>query len=218
MVLRLDYLSDSIALSNTKYQNTAENAEKELKEIFHSPNRSVLANAFLSDLSQNCQALSPGVYRYTPATYVAAYVLKNISPNAYEFLRCLMPLPQSEYINDTFAEQEDIISQTMSEDHEPSMEGLETYKTQSIPEGYINTRELDGISGIAAVLGVAAMAVDPYSGFSKPSEGPEVEEWYRYLFVYYLQHLDHAVPNTGIEGSRRETINVGRMSFLRSIS
>jgi hypothetical protein len=46
----------------TKYQKRTENAEKKLKEIFHSPNRSVLANAFLTNLSQNCQALSPGAY------------------------------------------------------------------------------------------------------------------------------------------------------------
>jgi hypothetical protein len=43
------------------------------------------------------------------------------------------------------------------------------------------------------------MAIEPYSGLSKPSEGREVEEWHNYLFMYYFQPLDHALPNTVIE-------------------
>jgi hypothetical protein len=68
----------------TNYQNRAEN---KLNEIFHSPNRSVLAKVFLSNLSQNCQVLSPAADRYTPVTHAAAHVLTNISPNVDEFLR-----------------------------------------------------------------------------------------------------------------------------------
>jgi hypothetical protein len=132
-------------------------------------------------------------------TYVAAYVLKNINPNAYEFLRCLKPWPQSEYVSDLFAEEKDIISQMMSGEPESLMKGLETYKSQSIPEGYKNTVELDGMLFIPAVFGVDSMAVESYSGLSKLPEGPEVEEWHGYLFVYYLQPLDHAFPNPVVE-------------------
>jgi hypothetical protein len=96
-----------------------------------------------------------------------------------------MPLPQSEYVNDMFAEEEDIISQMMSGEPEPLMESLETYKSQSIPKGYTNTLKLDGMLFIPAVLGVDAMAIEPYSRLLKAPEGPEVEEWYNYLFVYY---------------------------------
>jgi hypothetical protein len=105
-----------------------------------------------------------------------------------------MPLPHSEYVSDTFADEEDIIPQMMSGESEPLMEGLETYKSQLIPEGYTNAVELDGMSFIPAVLGVDAMAIGPYSGLSKRPDGLEVEEWYNYLFVHYLQPLDHALP------------------------
>jgi hypothetical protein len=87
----------------------------------------------------------------------------------------------------------------MSGGPEPLIEGLETYRSQSIPEGYTNTVELDEMLFISAVLGVNAMAIEPYSGLSKPLEGMEVEEWYRYLFVYYLHPLDRALLNTVIE-------------------
>jgi hypothetical protein len=64
-----------------------------------------------------------------------------------------MPLPQHEYLNSTFAE-EDIISQMMNGEPKPLIEGLGTYKSRSIPEGDTNTVELDGMPFIPAFLGV----------------------------------------------------------------
>jgi tRNA(Glu) U13 pseudouridine synthase TruD len=63
--------SELLKKEPTKYQNRAEKAEKKLKKIFHSTHRSVLANSFLSNLSQNCQALSSGAYQYTPEIHAS---------------------------------------------------------------------------------------------------------------------------------------------------
>jgi hypothetical protein len=87
----------------------------------------------------------------------------------------------------------------MSGEPNPLMEGLETYKSQSIPEGYTNTMEFGGMRFIPAFLDVDVIPIEPYSGLSKPPEGAEVEEWYSYLFIDYLQPLDHASPNAVIE-------------------
>jgi hypothetical protein len=49
------------------------------------------------------------------------------------------------------------------------------------------------------------VSIEPYSGLSKPPEGAEVEKWYSYFFMYYLQPLDHALSNTVREvKSRRD--------------
>jgi hypothetical protein len=55
------------------------------------------------------------------------------------------------------------------------------------------------MSSIPSVLGVDAIAIEPYPGLSKPPEGPKVKGSYSDFFVCYLQLLDHALPNTVIE-------------------
>jgi hypothetical protein len=78
--------------------------------------------------------------------------------------------------------------------------------------------ELDGMSFIPSVPGVDAMAIELYLGLSKLPEGPEVEEGYSCLVVYYLQPLDHALPNTVIEVKSNSDGKCWKMSFVRSIS
>jgi hypothetical protein len=183
-----------------KYLRRAQNAEAKLKNAFCSANRSAFSSAFLENLAENCQR-PPGRYRYGVATYAAAYILKHMSPNAYDFVRMLIPMPKPESVDDTFAEEAHLISEMIGGEVGSLMEGLEVYKQQTVPNDYSNVIFEDGAAYVPCVLGVDAMAIEPYSSLSKPPEGPAVEEWYSYVFVYYLQPLDHALPNTVVEVS-----------------
>jgi hypothetical protein len=177
---------------------------------------------FLADLSHNL-TVAPSHREYHEETWAAAFVMRTFSPQSYEFQRHLLPLPQIKHIDEHYADELALISSAIT-DPASLPQRLEQYLELHVPKGctglilpsfeddlvvYHNTQGDSGF--IPAVLGVDAMAVEPYSEQTKrllllkqaerhrTGESPDAPqptvETANYLFVYYLMPLDPELPN-----------------------
>jgi hypothetical protein len=175
------------------------------------------ARVFLSELLQNIDR-PPQAHHFTAETYSAAFIIRTMSNQAYEFLRRLIPLRQIKHVDEYFKPELDAVElQTKDIQCLPSM--LTNYRDLPLPEGYsggITSSPPDGPSRtmIPCVLGVDAMAIEPYSEKNKrllflsqvlvslaPEQLRELEEATgigTYLFVFNLMPLDPTLPNLAI--------------------
>jgi hypothetical protein len=169
---------------------------------------------FLNDLSENF-GRHPNARRYTNETYAAAFIIRTMSSQAYEFLRSLIPLPQIKHIDEHFkAALEQIQDQTSNLASLRDM--LQTYRHLHVPDDYsdgipVGPPDAPTAMAIPSILGVDAMAIEPYSEKNKrllllnqighpvtPDELRQLEEGAQissYFFVFNLMPLDPTLPN-----------------------
>jgi hypothetical protein len=108
-------------------------------------------------------------------------------PRTDEFLRQFLPHPQRKRVDEYFEEEIDRDEEVIA-DVERAAEGLMRDGSQCVGDGYDRFLDFDGQPYVPVILGIDALAIRPYS---KQLGGDKK----RFMFVFYIQHVDHRRPN-----------------------
>jgi hypothetical protein len=181
-------------------------------------------------------------YRYSDSLRDFAYIIRSMCPSCYELLRTIIPMPTINNLERHFGDRLATARQGISDvSYLPSL--LMDYRATHIPVNYDNgvtrivdgdgahlIKDLGGESFIPCVLGVDAMAVEPYSSSNakdasvqaalrqrSDSEDPKL----CYFFVYYLMPLDPLLPNIVVSvvpkiNGKADTKTIVHLKSIRS--
>jgi hypothetical protein len=155
-------------------------------------------------------------YSYTPEMHEFAIILRSMCPSCYEFARTIIPMPGINHVDEKFQGEINETTQRMSGlEVESILQSLSIYR-----EIYVSPDYKDGVVGtgefgehfyqkddrgknslIPCVLGIDAMAIEPYSipkvvdekDFPDPDGRPDGT--YCYFFVHYLMPIDPVLPS-----------------------
>jgi hypothetical protein len=115
------------------------------------------------------------LWRLSDETYHAAFVMRTLLCQVYEYLRGLISLPQVKLLDERFKADLDVIQmQSTQLEHPPIL--LDQYKTTHISDQYsgalpVTTENETSHAEIPVILGVDAMAIEPYSEKSREKYG-----------------------------------------------
>jgi hypothetical protein len=166
-----------------------------------------------ADLEHN---LSWGSFKYGPETYEFAFILRSMCPSCYEFMRTIIPLPGLNHVDARFADEVQQTKQFMTGlDAESLLQALAICRDPYIAPDYDNGVVGEGEFGkdyykkdtrghnslIPCILGVDAMAIEPYTvprvvdpeNLPEPNRPPGKN--YSYFFAHYLMPLDPVLPS-----------------------
>lgn len=152
------------------YQNTDEKNHHFSTNDLDDPVLSEFRIAFIEELSKLLTTM-PSQRKYSQRFKEMSFCLYHISPQAYRFIRCLLPLPSDIAIYSNFQEEVRNWQNTL----------IDVKRIPELLQHYRKTNDILEEQNIPVVIGVDACA------FDRPTT-----ENHKYSFVFYCQPIIHS--------------------------